>query len=107
MAGKLDDIEEHIHLFPDIEDDILSSKMDMIFDSVIYDSEKLGSDFNSTLELYTFAYCFVLTPMAFICAYFNGEMESGFAGVFYRSTEDGNILELIKPLISASIFSIV
>lgn len=66
------DIKINEHLFSDMED-LLLTKLDNVFDSMIYDSELFNFDFLRNLEIYAFSQLMLLFVSVF-CAFFNNEI---------------------------------
>ena len=62
-----------MHLFAG-SDDVALSKMDSVFDSIVYDNETVGIDLKTTIELHLFGGALALAPLTCICALLNGEI---------------------------------
>ena len=73
MIDDYDHLNFHMHLFVG-QSDILLSKLDSIYDHVIYDDCLIGVDESSTYELHTIAGALGLFPITFLASFFNSEL---------------------------------
>jgi hypothetical protein len=77
-------------------DDLMLTKLDNVFDSMIYDSEVFNFDFLRNLEIYAFSQLMLLTVSIF-SAFFNNEIYNN----IYIFDENRNA---IKPSVWDNLF---
>ena len=86
--------------------DILLSKLDSIYDLIIYDDSLLGVSESSTYELHSIAGALGAFPITFLASYFNGEMPSAYYNITNFSL-NGPFGASYVPIVVICIFSII
>jgi hypothetical protein len=94
-----------MHLFTG-RDDIFLSKLDSIFDLIIYDDCLLGLDQYSTYELHGLAGVLGSFPIIFIVSFCMGELPSAYSNMV-NNTINGPFGETYGPITVISVFSIL
>eukprot|EP00347_Sterkiella_histriomuscorum_P017301 403349913 len=105
IIDDYDHVQLHMHLFEGT-DDVLLSKLDSVFDQVIYDDQVVGIDDYSTYELHSVGGALGAFPLTLLGSFLAGEMPQA-----YYDLLNGKIVgpmgESYGPVAVVSIFSIL
>lgn len=105
MLDDYDHVPFHMHLFRGM-DDIILSKLDSVFDQIIYDDELIGIDEYSTYEIHSVGTALGAFPFALMVSFFSGEMPAAYDALINDEIV-GPLGESYGPLAVVSAFSIL
>ena len=105
MLDDYDHVQFHMHLFTGF-DDITLSKLDSVFDQVIYDDVLVGLDDYSTYEMHSIGGALGAFPLTLLVSFFAGEMPSAYNDLLHGEIV-GPMGASYGPLAVVSVFSIL